>query len=141
MWDPPPQQPPPSGAEFLKGALGPPVAVLGPGCGGRRPQSGGGGGGHDAVVGFSVCSRRRQWAHRHLRCPSLPFPRMKVNQSSGGGGGLLGLGYLNRRPPHEPRCDDVGTRVGQHRHWHGAGHRLRDPPPGGASKGQVWARH
>ena len=35
---------------------------------------GGPGGWHDAMVGFSVCSRRRQLAHRHWRCPSLPFP-------------------------------------------------------------------
>ena len=37
---------------------------------------------HDARVGCSVCGWRRQLADRHLRCPALPFPRMKVHQAA-----------------------------------------------------------
>ena len=65
---------------------------------------GGGGGWHDAVVSFSVCSRRRPLADRHLRCPALPFPSLEWASTRAAvvvrrfcfsiGGGL-------RRPKHE----------------------------------------
>ena len=41
---------------------------------GKENAGRGTGGGIEAIVGFSVRSRRRQLADRHLRCPSLPLP-------------------------------------------------------------------